>query len=169
MLEVRGEREPLLRRRGPEVLAIGIDRALLTRNGKACVARMFPGSRRAAGSPTPAAAAVTGVVRTGPGEFALDRAVRDALIDGAAMNAVSVRPEKVGDDVVGLRIATLKPGTALEALGLRAGDVLSTVDGIPLTSPDRMLEAYARIRTASHARLSLIRDGKPMQLDYDVR
>jgi general secretion pathway protein C len=169
MLEVRGEKEPILRRRGADVLAVGTDRVLVERDGRQCVARIFAPARAAEAPPRPATAA--GIVRRGPGEFIVDRGVRDALIDGATdlMRAVAVRPEKVGDEVVGLRITTLKAGTALDALGLRAGDVLSSLDGIPLTSPDRLLEALARLRTAPHIGLVVVRDGAKHQLDYEVR
>jgi general secretion pathway protein C len=169
VLDVRGEREPILRRRGGEVLAIAPDRVLLQRDGTPCIARIFapPG---APPSPSPAVVA-RGIVRTGPDSFALDRGARDALLDGAAdlMRSVAVRPEKQGDDVVGLRIATLKPGTPLDALGVRGGDVLLSLDGIALTSPDRMLQAYARVRTEERVRVVVLRDGRQLQLDYEVR
>jgi general secretion pathway protein C len=111
------------------------------------------------------------IVRTGAGSFALDRNARDALIDGAGdlMRSVAVRPEKQGDDVIGLRIATLQPGTALDALGVHAGDVLLSLDGISLTSPDRMLQAYARVRTEERVHVVVLRDGRPLDLDYVVR
>jgi len=173
MLDVRGERgerESVLRRRGDLVAAIDSDRVLLDRAGRVCVARMFARAQVAPPLPGPGPAAARGVVRTGPGSFVLDRAARDALIEGAADLAgkVNVRPEKVGDDVIGLRIG-LKPGTALDALGVRAGDVLESLDGIPLTAPDRMLQAYARVRAEDHVRIVLLRDGHEHQIDYDVR
>jgi general secretion pathway protein C len=173
MLDLRGEREPVLRRRGGEILAIGVDRVLLERDGKPCVARIFAPSIAAPPAPPVAAASADarGIVRTGPDSFALDRSARDALIEGAGdlMRSVAVRPEKQGDDVVGLRITTLKPGTPIDALGVRAGDVLVSLDGIPLTSPDRMLEAYARVRTAMRISAVVLRDGRPRQIDFEVR
>lgn len=169
MLEVKGRPGPILRRRGGEVVAIGVDRVLFEQGGKRCVARIHP--RAAAAPPNAPPASFPGIAVKGPGEFVLDRGARDALIDGATelMRSVMVRPEKVGDEVVGVRLAVLKPGSALEALGLRAGDVLTAVDGVGLTAPDRLLEAYARLRTASHVRLSILRDSAPRQLDYEVR
>jgi general secretion pathway protein C len=172
VLERKGERDPVLRRRGGEVLAVGLDRVLLEREGERCVARMFaPRSDATPATPAPAAATPRGIARVGAGEYAVDRSARDALIEGAAdlMHSVMVAPEKMGDDVVGLRIVALKPGTSLEALGIRAGDVVVSVGGIPLTSPDRMLEACARLRTLEHIRVDLVRAGRPTQLDYDVR
>jgi general secretion pathway protein C len=170
MLDVRGEHEPILRRRGGEVLAIARDRVLLDRGSTRCVARIFTPQGPPPVSDVPAGPA-RGIQRTGADSFIVDRAARDALIDGATdlMHAVSVRPEKKGDDVVGLRIAVLKPGTALDALGVRSGDVLLSMNGIPLTAPDRMLEAYARARTEPRLRLVIVREDRQLQLDYEVR
>jgi general secretion pathway protein C len=172
MLDAHGDREPILRRRGDLVVSIDPERVVLDRGGHRCEARIFapapPPSRSTDGPPAPAA---KGVVRTGPGSFVIDRGARDALIEGAAdfTKSVAVRPEKVGDEVIGLRIAALKPGTPLESLGIRAGDVLESLDGIPLTAPDRMLQAYARARAEDHVRIVILRDGHEQQLDFDVR
>jgi general secretion pathway protein C len=130
MLDVRGEREPILRRRGGDVLAIAPDRVLLQHDGIPCVARIFAPS--SAPPSAPPASSARGIVRTGADSFALDRGARDALLDGAA-------------------------------------DVLLSLDGIPLTAPDRMLEAYARVRTEERVRVVVLRDGRQLQLDYQVR
>jgi general secretion pathway protein C len=173
-LEVAGEPAPVLLRGGQgEVVAIGRDRVLLDRGGSRCVARIFA-PRGGAPAPAPAAdagAVVRGIEQTGDGSFAVDRAVRDALVSGGPdlMRSVNVVPEKKGDDVIGMRIAALKPGTPLDALGLRAGDVLQTMNGIPLTTPDRLLEAYARVQAAPELRLEVMRNGRQFQLDYVVR
>jgi general secretion pathway protein C len=171
LLAFKGEREPLLRRPGGDVLAIDVESVELVHGGVRCIARMFHGTAPVVAPPPPGPAPVRGVVSTGPGSYVVDRAARDAIIDGAAdwMRAVAVRPEKVGDDVVGLRIAALKPGTSLDALGVRAGDVLQSVGNVPLTSPERMLEAVGRARTAEHLSVVLLRDGRPLQLDFEVR
>jgi general secretion pathway protein C len=168
MLELHGERDPVLRRRGGEVLAVGLDRVLLERGGGRCVARMFAPRSDA---PPPPAASARGIARVAPGEYAIDRSARDALVEGAAdlMRSVMVAPEKAGDDVVGLRIVALKPGTPLDALGIRAGDVVVSAAGVALQSPQSMLEACGRLRTQEHIRVDLVRAGRPTQLDYDVR
>ena len=171
LLAFKGEREPLLHRPGGDILAIGVESVELVHDGVRCVARMFQGAPPAVAPPPPVAAPARGIVSTGPGSYVVDRGARDAIIEGAAdwMRAVAVRPEKVGDEVVGLRIATLRPGTSLDALGVRAGDVLQSVDRVPLTSPERMLEALGRARTVDHLSVVLLRDGHPLQLDFDVR
>jgi general secretion pathway protein C len=171
VLEIRGQHEPLLRRPGGDIVRIGWDRVVIDRGGARCTALLFSPPRADAPGPTPKPSDAHGIERTGPGSFAVDRATRDALFEsgGDLMRAVAVRPEKRGDQVIGVRITALKPGTPLDALGVRAGDVLESVDGISLGSPELLLQVVARLHTAEHVRLTLLRDGHEAQVDYDVR
>jgi general secretion pathway protein C len=169
LLRIDSEREPQLRGVAGDVVTIDPMGVLLERSGVRCVAWIFSRAAPVAAAPTPAPH--TGIAATGASSFAVDRATRDALLDGAGdwMKTVTIRPEKVGDDMVGIRVVALKPGSPLEALGLRAGDVLQSVNGFPLTTPDKLLEALARLRTADHLSLAVQRGGHGLQVDYDVR
>jgi general secretion pathway protein C len=174
LLRYEGDKEPKLRGVGDEVVAIAPDGVLVDRGGRRCIARMFvvalpPGvATPDAGVGTPA---TPGVVSRGSGSYVVDRSLRDALLDGVGdwMRNVVVRPEKAGDDVVGIRIVTLRSGNPLEALGVRAGDVVQSVNGFPLTSPAQMLEALAHLRTADRLSVTVQRGGQQSQMDYEVR
>ncbi len=168
LLRVDGKSEPQLRAVGGDVVSIGPAGVLLDRAGGRCTARIFhPRAPSASSPPVPG----SGITSTGPTSFAVDRGARDALLDGAGdwMKSVTVRPEKAGDDVVGIRVVALRPGSPLDGLGIRAGDVLESVNGFQLTTPAKMLEALARLRTADHLSLALQRAGHEVQVDYDVR
>jgi general secretion pathway protein C len=175
LLRIDGAREPVLRGVGAgagvggEVVSIDPWGVVLERGGARCVAWIF--SPAAVSTPAPGPAPQAGIAALGPGSFAVDRGTRDALLDGAGdwMKSVVVRPEKVGDDVVGLRVVTVRAGSPLESLGIRAGDVVQTVNGFPLTTPDKMLEALARLRTADRLSVTLQRAGRIVQVDYEVR
>jgi general secretion pathway protein C len=172
LLRMDGEREPQLRGVGGDVVSIDPAVVLLDRNGVRCAARIFsPAAPPASTAPAIPTNPTHGIAPLGPGSFAVDRGTRDALLDGAAdwMKSVSIRPEKVGDDLVGIRVVGLKPGCPLDALGIRAGDVLQSVNGFPLTTPDKLLEALTRLRTADHLSLALQRGGRAAQVDYEVR
>jgi len=174
LLRMKGDTEPRLREVGDEVLAIGVESVVLANEGHPCTARMFQKappkpSSVAAGAKAPPS--TSGIVSTSPGSFAVDRGTRDALIEGAADwgRSIAIRPEKVGDDIVGLRIAGMAGGTPLSALGLQQGDILESVGGIPLTSPEKILGAFPSLRSAERLTLVLKRAGREMQLDYAVR
>ena len=68
-----------------------------------------------------------------------------------------------------MRIARLKPGSPLAAIGVREGDRLDTLNGFELGNPESAMSAYARLRGATRLSMTIVRGGKPMQIDYEVR
>jgi general secretion pathway protein C len=80
-----------------------------------------------------------------------------------------VVPELENGSVVGVRLFGIKKDGWLGLLGLENGDRIDKVNGFELGSPERALQAYARLRTASHLRVELVRRGRPMTIDYVIR
>jgi general secretion pathway protein C len=82
-----------------------------------------------------------------------------------------VVPEKQGDRVLGVRLYGIKAGSAASMLGLENGDRLETVAGIDVTSPEKMLEVYGRLKTGNLDRMTLhlTRNGAPLNLDFVIR
>lgn len=107
---------------------------------------------------------------TAPHTYTLDAAGFDAyLADFAALSrATRVVPHREGEAITGLRLAGIRPSTPLGALGLRNGDILHAVNGHPLTSPDKALEAYAAIRRAPEVTLTITRAKAPLTLRYII-
>ena len=53
----------------------------------------------------------------------------------------------------------VRPGSSLEKLGLRSGDVLTHVNGAALDSPHRALALYGQLSSARELRGTFLRDG----------
>ncbi len=105
-------------------------------------------------------------------EFNIDRAVIDNVLENQAMLMRSARlvPEKGADGkVVGIRLFGVRPKTLLGTLGLMNGDRLETINGFEMASPEKALEAYARLRTASKLNIKITRRGKPTTLDFNIK
>jgi len=69
----------------------------------------------------------------------------------------------------GARLDGIAPGSLLDALGLRNGDVVRSVNGLDVSTAEAALPAYARLRAARHFVLALERDGRPTTIDVVVR
>jgi len=108
-----------------------------------------------------------GVVATGGGAYRLPRAlVEEAIERGARPGGVRATPRRVDGQIEGYR---LEGGAAsLPALGLRPGDVLTSVNGMDLDSPDAALAIFGALRRARRVSLRLERDGSPMTLRYAI-
>ena len=66
-------------------------------------------------------------------------------------------------------LSRVRSGSLLSHIGLKRGDEILAVNGYQLASPEKALEAYARLRTAEHLQLELRRAGKPVTLDYRIQ
>jgi general secretion pathway protein C len=118
-----------------------------------------------------AAQLAAGITRVSATEHHIDRSLLDQLLADprSALARARVAPHTEHGAVVGLRLIGVSPTGALGMLGLRNGDVLRTLNGFDLRSPDAALEAYARLRNADRLTLAVLRDGQSTSLGFAVR
>ena len=181
----------MLRRRGSDVDGkqvkfIGWDRVWMASGNQLCQSRMFkpPASASApvpaASMPAPAPAAgpggvaddiKKGIQKVGPNEYNVDRGVVDKILENQAelMRQARIVPEQENGKVVGIRLFGVRPDTLLGTLGLENGDRLQTINGFDMTSPEKALEAYARLRTADHLTITVNRKGQDTNMDYNIK
>ena len=112
-----------------------------------------------------------GIVKVGAHEFNVDRGVVDKILENQAdlMRTARIVPEQEGGKMVGIRLFGVRPDTLLGHLGMENGDRLQTINGFDIASPEKALEAYARLRTADHLTISLNRKGSPINLDFNIK
>jgi general secretion pathway protein C len=181
-----------LRRRGGDlggktVKFIGWDRVWLTSGNQLCQARMFKPALFDAGAPAapippPQAVAAggaspvsddirKGIQKVGGTEFNVDRGVVDKILENQAelMRQARIVPEQENGKVVGIRLFGVRQDTLLGALGMENGDRLEKINGFDMTSPEKALEAYARLRTSDHLTVSVNRRGQGINLDYNIK
>jgi len=69
----------------------------------------------------------------------------------------------------GALVNEVQAGSPAEQAGLRAGDVLTHFDGIPLADGGQYRNRAAMAKPGSSVTLGLVRDGKPLQIAVQVR
>jgi general secretion pathway protein C len=186
---IEGDGPVLLRRRGGSVgrrsLAyVGRDRVILSEGGRLCQARLFEGPRGSGAARTRAATterrdAPPGLAdgvrrrmqRTGPASFKVDRTlVEQVLADPADLvSHARLAPDARDGRLVGIRLLDVRGDSLLGALGFQSDDRLASINGLDLTSPEKMMEAYARLRTADRLTVTVQRGTGPVTLDYAIR
>jgi general secretion pathway protein C len=104
-------------------------------------------------------------------EFHVDRGVVDRILADQAelMRSARIVPEKKDGKVVGIRLFGIRPDTLLGTLGLQNGDRLETINGFDMASPEKALEAYARLRTAGNLNVKVNRRGQSQSIDYRIK
>jgi general secretion pathway protein C len=167
---------------GMRVAWIGRESVWLEKEGALCQAKVFtpapPASTATPYTPSdsgedPLAKQLAGkIVKVSPNEIHVDRGAVDRLLEAqTALMKTRLVPEKDGDKTLGIRVFGVKAGSVVSLLGIENGDRLETIAGVDATSPEKMLEIYARLRTGTldHFALTLTRQGKPMQIDFQIR
>jgi len=84
------------------------------------------------------------------------------------LRSLRVVPEQQDGKLVGLRLFGIRPGSLLSMLGLQNGDRLESINGFDITNPEKALEAYARLRTATRLSVRVVRLGRPLQIDLNI-
>lgn len=69
----------------------------------------------------------------------------------------------------GIKIFAIRPSSFFGKIGLENGDTLKTINGLDVSSPDKILEVYTKLKSASHLTVSLERRGESKTLDYQIR
>jgi type II secretory pathway component PulC len=85
-----------------------------------------------------------------------------ALADGG-----KIRPMLTRGSTVGLEIFQIKPASLYDRAGLCEGDVVTSVGGIRLDTPEATLDAYEQLRDQKIIAIELLRRGAPAS--YRVR
>jgi len=129
-------------------------------------------SRRAGASNAPALPSEIAdkIQKISDTEFAVDRSVIDNVLENQAqlMRSARIVPEQKDGKTVGIRLFGIRPDTLLGTLGLQNGDRLEKINGYDMASPEKALEAYARLRTAPSLSVQLTRRGKPTTLEIKI-
>jgi hypothetical protein len=120
--------------------------------------------------PEPAFPLTLGFLKVTPTTFLLERRVLDAFLEERAdnMHCTRILPESEQGSVVGIRIFGVHPDTWLGRLGFENGDRLETINGLSVSTPEKALEAYGRLRSANHFTVVVSRRGSAMTLDYFI-
>ncbi|HOW52581.1 MAG TPA: type II secretion system protein GspC [bacterium] len=107
------------------------------------------------------------VQQTGPNSYRISR--EDLNKATANLNSLATEARIVPDrQEGGFKIFSIKPGGLYQKIGVQNGDIVKSINGIELSSPDKALEAYSRLRNANKLSLDIVRRGKRETLDYSV-
>lgn len=110
-----------------------------------------------------------GIVCQGP-SCTIERALVDRLLSNPnALSSARFVPSVKGGMPNGFKVYAIRPSSLFAKIGLQNGDTIKSINGMEITSPDRALEVYAKLRSASHLGVQLDRRGEVVTLDYTIR
>jgi len=78
-------------------------------------------------------------------------------------------PVTDGGQVAGFTLTRLPEGTLLSDAGLRAGDVITSINGVPIDSLATLIGLWPRLQSESDLRAVVLRNGQPVALTVHLR
>jgi len=197
ILWATGMKEPKAFREKEEVepgtflASVERDKAWLTRGGEREMLEILPVGSKTRGSvpPTaavarsapPAAPHAAGTSPPGGGDIRVERLADNAYaIDEAGvtqlttninkyMTQVRLIPFFEGNKSAGYRIAAIRPGTTFEQLGFQGGDVLQQVNGLDVSSPEKLYTIFQNLKDEKKVSVNILRQGQKSTLTYEIR
>jgi general secretion pathway protein C len=124
----------------------------------------------AAGDPL-AAELQKGVKKTGEHSYEVQRGTVDSLLNNmsALSRAARIVPELKDGRAAGFRLFSVRPDGPFAMIGLQNGDVISSINGLEMNSPDQALMVYTKLKSASHLSVGLERNGQKITKEYNIR
>jgi len=112
-----------------------------------------------------------GINRNSDSNFTIQRGLVDQILENQAelMRTARIIPHEENGRVVGVKMYGIRRNSLLGRLGIQNGDMMRTINGYDLSSPDSALEAYARLRNADNLSVAVVRRGQPMTIDYNIQ
>ncbi len=149
---------------GATVQQIQADRVILSRGGQLEVLRL-PREGQGTGSP---GQAVPASFR--PPEASAEANVQELVAQNAAgfLDIVRPQPFMPNGQLKGYRIYPGPNRQQFAALGLRAGDLVTEINGVALNNPAQGMEAFRSLGNAPQISVTVERDGQPQVLSLNM-
>jgi general secretion pathway protein C len=85
------------------------------------------------------------------------------------MRRVQVVPVLDGGKLTGVRLSAGADPALISQTGLRAGDVITQVNGMPIDSLSRGQQIMSTLGNAGSVRVTVLRDGKPAEITVSLK
>ncbi len=117
------------------------------------------------------AAVDSGIKKLDDNNYEIDKSlVEKVLLNPMAVaKGARVVPSMKNGKPDGFKLYAIRPSSAFAKLGLANGDTLQSINGFELTSADKALEVYTKLREATSLEVEVTRRGKPVTLKYSIK
>jgi general secretion pathway protein C len=96
--------------------------------------------------------------------------VRDSMNDlTKIMSTVRIKPYIKDGKSQGFQISQIKEGSLLKTMGFQDEDVITSVNGQAILSPEDAMKLYKTLKDSSLFSITVVRKNQPLTLNYKVR
>lgn len=111
-----------------------------------------------------------GVRELGGDRWVIDRKMAESAREniGELLKSARIEPNVQNGRTDGFVVKMIRSGSLLAQVGLRVGDVIRSVNGLELDSPEKALQIFQQLREAKNLSLHLERNGTPLSFEYQI-
>jgi len=112
-----------------------------------------------------------GLKKVGEHQYELQRDTLEQVLGNMSLLSRSARivPEVRDGKPAGFRLYSVRPTGPFAAIGMQNGDVIYAINGLEMSSPEKALAVYSKLKSAGHLSVSLERGGKKINKEYTIR
>jgi general secretion pathway protein C len=112
-----------------------------------------------------------GITKLAENSYQIDREMLNEKLNDleALARQARVIPHYRDGKPQGFKLVGVRPGSLYSHIGIRSGDVLKDVNGDEISSPNKALEMYEKLKNSSNVTLEIERRGRPSSLDYKIQ
>lgn len=112
-----------------------------------------------------------GIKKIDDSNYEIDKSLVDKVLANpmAVAKGARVVPAVKNGKPDGFKLYAIRPSSVYAKLGLSNGDTIQSINGFELTTADKALEVYTKLREARSLEMEVTRRGKPVTLKYTIR
>ncbi len=112
-----------------------------------------------------------GIKKIDDNNYEIDKKLVDQVLANpmAVAKGARVVPAVKNGKPDGFKLYAIRPSSVYAKLGLTNGDTIQSINGFDLTTADKALEVYTKLREATSLEMEVTRRGKPVTLKYTIR
>ncbi len=102
----------------------------------------------------------------------VDRNYKDRMLKEELPNILmqaSSEPVMEGGEIKGFRLFQFEEGSIFSKLGMKDGDVVQEINGVPLNNVAKTIQFLNGLRNENNVAVSIMRNGVPVQLELKVK
>ncbi len=112
-----------------------------------------------------------GVKKENENAWEIQRSLVDKVLENPALVARGARivPSIRNGKPNGFKLYAIRPDSIFAKIGLMNGDTINAINGFELTTADKALEVYTKVREANNLTVNITRRGKTLTHSYSIR
>jgi general secretion pathway protein C len=117
------------------------------------------------------AAIDSGIKKIDDNNYEISRDLVDKVLANpmAIAKGARVVPAVKNGKADGFKLYAIRPNSVYSKLGFSNGDTLHSINGFELTSADKALEVYTKLKEANSLQVDITRRGKPVSISYTIK